>query len=259
MNQIATSGSMMQPLAMSDFSVVTCLAAGRAHTIAALREGRSGLAPCAFDTLSFPTYTGEVADLDAHPLQGALAGFDCRNNRLAKLALLEDAFAESLAIARERHGAARIGVFVGTSTSGLLQTEMAYRARAPESGALPASFDYLRTHNTYSLARFVRAACDLAGPSFVVSTACAATAKVFASAARMIAAGVCDAAVDRSMLRAAEFLSVKPAASSFWNGRTSGTARTPSFCLASAKAPMPITCRRHIPRESAHGSRWRAR
>jgi 3-oxoacyl-[acyl-carrier-protein] synthase-1 len=195
MKQVATSGSMMQPLAMSDFSVVTCLAAGRAHTIATLREGRSGLAPCAFDTLSFPTYTGEVANLDAHPLQDELAGFDCRNNRLARLALIQDGFAESLAAARERHGAARIGVFVGTSTSGLLQTEMAYRARDPESGALPASFDYLRTHNTYSLARFVRAACGLAGPSFVVSTACAATAKVFASAARMIAAGVCDAAV----------------------------------------------------------------
>ncbi|MGH6968904.1 MAG: beta-ketoacyl synthase N-terminal-like domain-containing protein, partial [Stellaceae bacterium] len=33
------------------------------------------------------------------------------------------------------------------------------------------------------------------GPAFVVSTACAATAKVFGSAARMIAAGLCDAAV----------------------------------------------------------------
>ena len=63
------------------------------------------------------------------------------------------------------------------------------------NGRLPADFDYARTHNTYSLARFVRAALDLAGPAFVVSTACAATAKVFASAARMIAAGVCDAAL----------------------------------------------------------------
>src|SRR5262249_15449157 len=60
---------------------------------------------------------------------------------------------------------------------------------------LPADFDYARTHNTYSLARFVREALDIAGPSFVVSTACAATAKAFASAARMITAGVCDAAL----------------------------------------------------------------
>ena len=185
----------MQPLAMSDFSVVTCLAAGRDQTIATLRAGRSGLAPCVFDALSFPTYAGEVAGIDAGPLDGAAAAFDCRNNRLARLALLQDGFADAVAAARERYGATRIGVFVGTSTSGLLQTELAYRHRDPATGALPADFDYDRTHNTYSLAAFVRAACGLAGPAFVVSTACAATAKVFASAARMIAAGVCDAAV----------------------------------------------------------------
>jgi 3-oxoacyl-[acyl-carrier-protein] synthase-1 len=86
-------------------------------------------------------------------------------------------------------------VFAGTSTSGLLQTETAYRQRDPATGVLPAGFDYVSTHNTYSLARFVRAFCDLQGPAFVVSTACAATAKVFASAARMITAGLCDAAV----------------------------------------------------------------
>jgi 3-oxoacyl-[acyl-carrier-protein] synthase-1 len=195
MSDAAASGAAMQPLAMSDFSVVTCQSAGRAQTIATLREGRSGLAPCVFDALSFPTYTGEVPDLDADPLTGELAGFDCRNNRLAKLALLQDGFADSVAAARERYGAARIGVFVGTSTSGLLQTEIAYRNRDAVTDALPTDFNYNCTHNTYSLARFVRAACGLAGPAFVVSTACAATAKVFASAARMIAAGVCDAAI----------------------------------------------------------------
>ena len=195
MSKFAASGGAMQPLAMSDFSAVTCLAAGRAQTIATLREGRSGLAPCVFESLSFPTYTGEVIHIDTAPLDVGLAEFDCRNNRLARLALLQDGFADSVAAARERYGATRIGVFVGTSTSGLLQTEIAYRSRDPATGALPASFDYDRTHNTYSLARFTRSACGLAGPAFVVSTACAATAKVFASAARMIAAGVCDAAV----------------------------------------------------------------
>lgn len=188
-------GAAMQPVAIGEFSVVTSLGAGRARTLAALREGRSSLAPCTFDALPFPTCVGEIAGLDAAPLEGELAAFDCRNNRLAALALRQDGFAEAVAAARDRHGAGRIGVFVGTSTSGLLQTETAYRGRDPASGSLPPWFDYARTHNTYSLARYVRAACGLAGPAFVVSTACAATAKVFASAARMIAAGICDAAI----------------------------------------------------------------
>lgn len=189
------SGFAMPPLALSDFSLVTALGAGRAASVAALRDGRSGLAPCSFDAFPAPTYVGEVASLDANPLKGELAGFDCRNNRLAALALWQDGFMDSVAVARERYGAGRIGVFVGTSTSGLQQSESAYRLRDPATGQLPPEFDYARTHNTYSLARFVRTACGLSGPAFVVSTACAATSKVFASAARMIAAGICDAAV----------------------------------------------------------------
>ncbi len=163
--------------------------------MAALQAGHSGLAACSFDDFPHPTYTGEVTGLEEHRLDGAFSGFDCRNNRLAKMALLQDGFIGSVHAAVARYGAGRIGVFLGTSTSGLLQSETAYRQRDPATRHLPTGFDYARTHNTYSLARFVREFCGLHGPSFVVSTACAATAKVFASAARMIAAGICDAAV----------------------------------------------------------------
>jgi len=97
--------------------------------------------------------------------------------------------------AREKYGAARIGVFMGTSTSGILQTELAYRHRDPLDGSLPADFRYAETQNTFSLADFVQRYLGLSGPAFVVSSACSSSAKVFAHAARMMAAGVCDAAV----------------------------------------------------------------
>jgi 3-oxoacyl-[acyl-carrier-protein] synthase I len=185
----------MIPLALTDFTVVTSLGAGRDATLTALRAGRSGLHPCAFDAVPFATYVGEIDGLDAAPMWNDLAGFDCRNHRLAAFALQRDGFASAVAAARERYGSGRIGVFLGTSTSGLLQSEIAYRQRDGQTGQLPREFDYARTHNTYSLARFVREKLELAGPAFVVSTACAATAKVFGSAARMIATGVCDAAI----------------------------------------------------------------
>jgi 3-oxoacyl-[acyl-carrier-protein] synthase-1 len=184
----------MSVLALSDFALVTCLGAGRSATSAALHEGRSGLAPCRFETLPLDAYAGEVPGLEAAKLTGNWAAFDCRNNRLAALALAQDGFMDTVAAARERYGAARIGVFIGTSTSGILQTEEAYRHREP-GGSLPPGFDYARTHNTYSVGHFVRDYLALAGPAFVVSTACAASSKVFASAARMIDAGLCDAAI----------------------------------------------------------------
>ena len=78
-----------------------------------------------------------------------------------------------------RHGAGRIAVVVGTSTSGILSCEDAYRRRDPATGALPPDFDYERTHDLFSLARFVRQALGLRGPALTLSTACASSARSF--------------------------------------------------------------------------------
>lgn len=185
----------MQPLAISHYSVVNCLGAGSQALLDALREKRSGLAPCEFDGVALETWIGRVPGLEDARVRSDLGAYDCRNNRLAQIGLELDGFASAVAAARARHGAARIGVFMGTSTSGILETELAYRRRDPRTGALPQDFHYAETQNTYSLADFVRRYLALQGPAFVVSAACSSTAKVFGNAARMIAAGVCDAAV----------------------------------------------------------------
>ena len=185
----------MRPLAVTDFTVASALGQGLAPTLAALQAGRSGLAPRDFETAALSTWLGVVDGVDDVKLTDELAAHDCRNNRLAELGLRADGFADSVRRAAQRYGAARVGVFLGTSTSGILQTELAYRQRDVATGALPASLHYAQTHNTYSVAGYVRAALGLAGPACVVSTACSSSAKVFATAARMIEAGVVDAAV----------------------------------------------------------------
>ena len=156
---------------------------------------RSGLAPCKFESACLDTWVGQVQDDQLAMLPGKMAAADCRNNRLAQLALAQDGFLDAVAQARRRCGAHRIGLFLGTSTSGLLQTEFAYRQREAGTGALPGAFDYAATQNTFSLGRFVQAQLELEGPAVVISTACSSSAKVFGSAARMMAAGLCDAAV----------------------------------------------------------------
>jgi 3-oxoacyl-[acyl-carrier-protein] synthase-1 len=185
----------MRPLAIADFTVVSALGHGRAPTLAALQAGRTGLARQDFETASIDTWLGVVSGADEVQLAPQLAEHDCRNNRLAELGLRADGFGERVQQAAARWGAARIGVFLGTSTSGILQTEIAYRHRDPATGALPAWLHYGTTHNTYSVARYVRAALALEGPAQVVSTACSSSAKVFATAQRMIELGLVDAAV----------------------------------------------------------------
>jgi len=185
----------MQPLVVSRFSVVNSLGSGSEAMLQALREKRSGLAPCEFDTARLDTYVGAVSGLDDFRVRADLHDYDCRNNRLAQLCLEQDGFARGIAAARDRYGAGRIGLYLGTSTSGLHSTELAYRRRDPKTGALPADYRYAETQNAYSLGKFVRHYLGLAGPGFVVSSACSSSAKVLGNAARMIAAGICDAAV----------------------------------------------------------------
>ncbi len=185
----------MKPLAVSDYTLVSALGHGREATLAALREGRSGLRQRDFETAALDTRIGVVDGIEALDWSAGLSAYDCRNNRLAELGLRADGFEHSVARARERYGAARVAVFLGTSTSGILQTEIAYRHRDPATGALPADLHYAQTHNTYSLARYVRERFALQGPAAVVSTACSSSAKVFGQAARMIELGLVDAAV----------------------------------------------------------------
>jgi 3-oxoacyl-[acyl-carrier-protein] synthase I len=184
----------MTPRPIRAFTLTSALGAGNAASLDALRAQRSGLAPLRFLDLPLSTWAGEVDGVDAVRIPSHLSEFDCRNNRLAWLALQQDGFVDAVAAARERWGAGRIGVFLGTSTSGLLQTELAYRRRGAD-GALPADFHYGPTQNTFSVADFVAHALRLDGPCWVVSTACSSSAKVFGNAARLIAAGLIDAAV----------------------------------------------------------------
>jgi 3-oxoacyl-[acyl-carrier-protein] synthase I len=185
----------MTPLVLSHFTATSCIGRGLRETLGTLHERRTGLAPCKFETVELDTYVGEVAGVDAEPLPDRLANFNCRNNRLAHLGLRQDAFLEAVAESARRWGRRRVGVFLGTSTSGILETELAYRRRDPGTGALPDDFDYRRTHNSFSVAEFALQLLGLEGPAVVVSSACSSSAKVFGSARRMIEAGLIDAAL----------------------------------------------------------------
>ncbi|KAB2927065.1 MAG: beta-ketoacyl-[acyl-carrier-protein] synthase family protein [Candidatus Contendobacter sp.] len=185
----------MQPLAIAARTLTNALGRGGAASLGALRRGESGLRPCDFEDAGLPTWIGRVAGLEEEPLTGEFAPFDCRNNRLARLGLEQDGFGAAVRVARDRYGPDRIGVFVGTSTSGIGATEHAYRQRDPITGSLPATFDYPHTHNVFSVADFTRRWLGLTGVAMAISTACSSSAKAFASAWRQMRAGFCDAAV----------------------------------------------------------------
>lgn len=176
------------------FTLTSALGVGLADHRQALLQERSGLQRAPFADCAIPTWTGQVPGL-AQPLPSPFTDWDCRSNRLLERALVADGFVEAVAARVARHGAARVGLFLGTSASGVHHTELAYAQRMPDAGRLPDWFDYRRSQTHSSCTDYVALRLGLRGVSVAISTACTSSAKVFASACRAIASGLCDAAV----------------------------------------------------------------
>ena len=182
----------ISPLIITASSMVNSLGRGKKATLDALQQKRSGLQLAT--NLEFTTWLGQIDGVNEYPLEDTLTMFNCRNNQLAKLTIDTDQFREAVEKAKEKYGADRIGVFLGSSTSGSEETEKAYLKRN-EKGELPKDYDFKHTDNFSSLLDYTQQSLGLTGVGHVISTACSSSAKVFAAAHRHIESGFCDAAI----------------------------------------------------------------
>ncbi|NWO05162.1 MAG: beta-ketoacyl-ACP synthase [Alteromonadaceae bacterium] len=113
-----------------------------------------------------------------------------RNNRLLLKAL--EQIQPDLDRLHQTFPAHRIGVVLGTSTSGIGDAERAFAEEQPEG--LPAWYHY-RMQEIGAPAQFLAEHLGLAGPATTISTACSSSAKALASARRLLECGVCDAVI----------------------------------------------------------------
>lgn len=182
---------MISELFVTDCGVITPLGRGKQAVAQGLFAGSQRGIVARADLL--PARAVEVGAVQESlaPLPSALAAYDSRNNRLMQVALAE--IAAAVEDARSRYGRDRIAVILGTSTSGIADGEEALMHYRRE-GRWPERFDY-RMQETGSLAEFAARSLGLTGPAYTIATACSSSAKVFASARRLIRAGLVDAAV----------------------------------------------------------------
>jgi 3-oxoacyl-[acyl-carrier-protein] synthase-1 len=180
---------MRQPLALTALGIATPLGCGKAATAANLFAGsRAGLVE-RDDLVSGRTVTVGAVDAELPPARPA--GTGCRNNRLMQLVLEE--IAEPVAAAIRRFGPDRIAVVLGTSTSGIAEGGAAVELHR-RTGAWPEGFSY-HQQELGNLASHTAAHLGLTGPAYTIATACSSSAKAFASARRLIRAGLADAAI----------------------------------------------------------------
>lgn len=119
----------------------------------------------------------------------ALAQQRSRNNQL--LLAAEVQIDNDIQRAIERYGRDRIGVILGTSTSGIDEASRGIAAYLRDD-RFPGDYDY-QQQELSAPANFLSALLDLSGPSYVISTACTSSARALLSARRLLDMGLCDA------------------------------------------------------------------
>lgn len=135
-------------------------------------------------------YVGKVTQ--ALPqIEGDDPQWHCRNNQLLLAAL--EPIRESIDAAMARYGSDRVGIIVGTSTSGIGDAESAliqYQA----NGEVPGSYHYGQ-QELGNPSAFLAQLLGIDGPAYTISTACSSGAKALASARRLISTGICDVVI----------------------------------------------------------------
>ena len=182
--------SLHPPYPITAFSAVNGLGRSTAEVFAALDAGERGLGPSPLE-VTMETVVGAVPGPLA-PLRDDLSPYDCRLARVGWMAFEE--VREPMLEAISRYGADRVAIILGTSTGGLEETEQAYRAWL-ESGQIPPTYRYQLQHNFCAFADLLAREVGATGPVYVISSACSSSGKVAASAARLLKAGVIDAAL----------------------------------------------------------------
>jgi 3-oxoacyl-[acyl-carrier-protein] synthase-1 len=123
------------------------------------------------------------------PIPAELADQGTRNNQLLLEAALQ--IREDIDQAIKTYGRDRIGVVLGTSTSGIDEASrgLAHYIREDE---FPAHYDY-QQQELGAPANFLAHWLQLSGPAYVISTACTSSARALMSAQRLLNLGLCDA------------------------------------------------------------------
>lgn len=160
----------------------------------ALDGARPSLRPNDLGWCNLPCWVGAVPDVEVAALPDSLRSWDTRAHRLAWQALADSQFRHAVGKAADRIGPHRLGLIVGTSTSGIRSTEQAYASRVHE-GQWPVSWSFRHMHAADALARFCAEVLELSGPVTAVTTACSSSAKAFLLAQRWIETGIVDAVV----------------------------------------------------------------
>ena len=179
------------PVAITAYQCVSAAGDDIESLYLSLLANKTCLKPLRLFDVPFQTVVGEVTS-DLPAIRASLKNYDSRNARLALKALEQGGFRAKVDCAITKYGAGRVAVVLGTSTSGIYDSENAY-AQLLKTGVMPSDFQFMNIQTAQATAEFLQRELALQGACYSISTACSSSAKALGAAQRLIAADVCDA------------------------------------------------------------------
>ncbi len=171
-----------------DYESTTAAGLNNAALRDSINNQASGLRQNDFDNCDIDTQIGRISGVE----DITLGEWQSRNNAIAALGLEQGTIKETLKQLVSQFTANRIGIAIGSSTSSIGRTELAYTDLTTD-GNLKAEYQQPDVHNPGGPSIFLSYYTGISGPTITVNTACSSSAKVFATASRWLQTNIVDA------------------------------------------------------------------
>ncbi|WP_199899555.1 beta-ketoacyl-[acyl-carrier-protein] synthase family protein [Sneathiella glossodoripedis] len=176
---------------LNAMGILSPMGLGSEETLRLLLDGdQSGMIRSDHWTPGVEEIVGQVTE-PLPILKSKEPAFQSRNNQILMAAL--DQISDEVNEAISQFGEYRVGVVLGSSTSGVEESEKAIQFHE-KHGSFPQNYHFSQ-QEIGTPSAFAAHYLGVKGPVYTVSSACASGGKAFSAGARLIKAGICDAVI----------------------------------------------------------------
>ena len=172
---------------LNHLGITTCLGRGKRENLNAFLNGSNSFFTTSDQFTPGKSQTLGLVNAELPEIPKHLSEYNCRNNNLALDAILQ--IKPQIDAAIKKYGSDRVAVLGASSTTGIKECEDVFKKPITGKVELP------KIQEMGAVSEFVFRYLNLDSFHFTISTACSSSAKILASARRLLEQNICDAVI----------------------------------------------------------------